>query len=70
MTFQKPYKVLCASLQKKRKMVASKFDKVVKKPRKKKIMHQNEVQKEVQEMASITVLMPTKTRNRATSKTP
>lgn len=54
----------------KKKQDTYESEKVVQKPPKKKVVHQKEVQKEVQEVASTTVLMPTKTRNKATSKTP
>lgn len=54
----------------KRKQVASDTKKVVQKPLKKKVAHQSEVHKEVQELSSIIVSIPTMTRSEAIGKTP
>lgn len=53
----------------KRKQVASESEKVVQKPPKRKVVQLIDVQKEVQEISSTSVLMSTKTRSGATGKT-
>lgn len=57
-------------LSRKREQVASESEKVLHKPPKRKVVQIIEVMKEVQEVVSTTVLMPTKTKSGATGKTP
>lgn len=53
-----------------RKQIASKSEKVIQKPPKRKDVQMTEVHKEVKEVASTTILMPTKTRSEAICKNP